>query len=157
MMSDTSGSLKYLIIPFRHNTPGSEALAPAMPPDVYKIASQFMPSRVIGKTTRPSGQNAKHLVPQSVYQWGDKLPAGLAPKLKPSHKTDPYAGMVRFDTSSGTQKSSSYMTFRIMGQWSQGWIVGAKPGLHIARSVRQNIKPVAEKVIWEAAIKDAMS
>lgn len=148
---------KYLIIPFRHNTPGSEAHAPAMAAHIYKQAAGLAPSRIIGKTTRPSGQNPKTHVNQNIYQWGGRLPAGLAPKLKPSHKTDIYAGMHRFDTSSGKQKSSAYVTFRIMGQWSAGWIVPAKPGLHLAKTVANNLKPVAEKVIWQAVITDAMS
>ena len=147
---------KYLIIPFRHNTPGNDAHAPAMPESIYQMAAKLRPSRVIGQLTRPSGQKAGVSVNQNVYLWGGMLPAGLAPKLKPSHKTDPYAGMYRFSTSSGKQKSSSYMTFRVMGQWSSGWIVPAKPGLFLAKKVSDSLRPQAEKVIWQAVIKDAM-
>jgi hypothetical protein len=150
---------RYLIIPMRHNTPGNDATAPSMPMNVYAVAKSLLPSRVIGQGTRPSQQTGAggKSVNKSAYAWGGSLPAGLAPKMKPGHKTDIYAGMKRFTTSSGGQKSSTYLTFRIMGEWSQGWIAPAKPGLYLARGVAEAIQPVAEKVIWQAVIKDAMN
>lgn len=130
----TKGGKKYLVIPFRHNTPGNDAHAASMPDHIYAAAKGLAPSGVSGKSTRTSGTGAT--VPKFLYSWGDRLPAGLAPKLKPHHATDIYAGMTKFNTSSGGGKSSGYMTFRIMheGQTDK-WIVPAKAGLHIARDV----------------------
>ena len=124
---------KYLIIPMRHNTPGNSALAGAMPSDVYAIAKNLSASKVTGMGTRLSATGAT--VPQASYSWGGRLAAGMAPK-NAGHTTDIYAGMVRFDTSSGDQKSSAYLTFRVMTSKQVGkWLIAAKPGKNIARDV----------------------
>ncbi|WP_295455289.1 hypothetical protein [uncultured Thiodictyon sp.] len=134
---------KYLIIPFRHNVPtpaGVGAYARQMPPAIYSLAKALAPSGVTGATTRLSATG--HTVYQDPYHGGGRLPAGLAPKAKPYHVTDLYAGMVRFDQSTGKAKSSAYMTFRTMGEWSHEWIVPAKPGLFLAQKVSERIGPV---------------
>lgn len=140
---------KYLIIPFRHNTPGNTAHAGAMPPDVYAQAKGLGKSSVTGKTKRLSATGAS--VPQNVYKWGGRLPAGLTPKLKPHHATDIHAGMVRFNTSTGKSKSSSYLTFRVMHEGQAGkWIRRAKPGEHLARKLADSAKSRLEQNIAEA-------
>lgn len=148
---------RYLIIPIRHNTPDNTALAPAMPSSVYALAKEMTPSSVTGQTTRVSGTGAwdtntrqRLTVPQSTYKWGERLPAGLAPKLKASHKTDQYAGMVRFKTGTPGANSSAYMTFRVMAEGSPGWIIPAKPGLNLAKGVAEGLQPVANQAIAEA-------
>lgn len=148
---------RYLIIPFRHNTPKATALAPAMPRGVYAQAKRLAPSTIIGDGTRVSGTGAMDVktrqyltVPQQKYAWGGSLPAGLAPKLKPSHAADPYAGMKRFDTTTGKAKSSAYLTFRVMSEHSAGWIVPAKPGLHLARDIAREVNKAVEDGIKEA-------
>jgi hypothetical protein len=60
--------------------------------------------------------------------------AGLT-ELKPQHHSNPTAGMYRFETSSGKQRSSSYITFRTISEGSPGWILPARTALHIARDV----------------------
>lgn len=147
---------RYLIIPFRHNvpTPGGEgAYAPQMPPAIYKLAKALTASRVlppgsVKPATRLSGSG--HVVAQHSYQWGGRLPAGLAPKRAEHHKTDPYDGMVRFDTSVGNKKSSAYYTFRVMGEWSSGWIVPAKPGLKLADKVAGELQESLERNVGQA-------
>lgn len=149
---------RYLIIPFRHNAPGGDAHAPAMPQHVYEQAKALDPSRIVGQTQRLSGTGAfdvksrtRLTVNQNVYRWGQSLPEGLAPKLRQQHKTDPYAGMVRFNTSTpGGKQSSTYLTFRVMHEDSQGWIVPAQPGLNLAKTVSENMQPMAEKAFNEA-------
>lgn len=152
---------KYLVIPFRHNTPGHDAHAPAMPPHIYELASKMKPSRVIGQHLEPNvhgrldASGKTILVQRSKYQWGGRLEAGLASKANPSNKTDRYAGMVRMDTTPGGHKkgaarTSAYLTFRVMGQWSSGWIRPAKPGLYLARGVSQDLQPLAEAALQEA-------
>lgn len=151
---------RYLIIPFRHNNPESKA-GNAMPFDIYAKARQLSASSVIGSTFRLSGTGAYHMrtrtpikVNKSVYHWGDSLPAGLADKLKPHHKTDIYAGMYRFNASSGKETRSSYITFRVMSEDSKGWIVKAKPGLNLAQSVSDRLQPIAEEIISQAVTLD---
>lgn len=145
---------RYLIIPFRHNTPGNTALAAAMPGDVYALAKALSPSRVTGAAVRPSGLKAGLLVPAHVYKWGDRLPAGLTPKLKTAHASDPTAGMVRMDTSIGGKKSSAYLTFRVMHQDSGGWVIPARPGLMLAKKVSDEagagVGGIVERVVAEA-------
>lgn len=152
---------RYLIIPFRHNTPGNTAHASDMTAEVYAAAKDLTPSRVTGRTSRKSGTGAYAITtrkPMRVnarrYAWGDRLPKGMVPKLKPSHKSDPVAGMVRMDTSSGKQRSSAYMTFRVMAEWSNGWIRPAQPGLYIAKAVADSLQRTAEKDFAAAVARD---
>jgi len=174
----TKSGTRYLIIPFRHNTPGNDALAPAMPDGVYSAAKALSPSYVVGSGLRVSGQAnpsllarwskvgasrvargagpAGMLVHQAKYAWGDRLPAGMAPKLKPHHKTDPYAGMVRFDTSAGKAKSSSYLIFRVMSEKSSGWIVGPRPGLYLAKEVADSLQGVLDEAVGQAVTLKAL-
>ena len=89
-----------------------------------------------------------HIVAQNKYEWGERLPEGLMPKMRDHHTTDIYAGMVRFDTSSGKQKSSQYLTFRIMGGWqSNKWIIPQQPALPLAKYTYDTIAPLFESTI----------
>lgn len=156
----TSGKTgkKYLIIPFRHNVPGADAIGQAMPQHIYDQAHALSPSQVTGTGTRPamlrpgkSGVRQMLTVPSHSYKWGGRLPAGLAPKLKESHATDIYASMVRMDTRTpGGGRHSSYMTFRIMVEGSSKWILPPKEGLRIAAKVTEDMRPLAEKAFVEA-------
>lgn len=154
----TKTGKRYLIIPMRHNTPGNTAHAPAMPDHVYAAARDLSHSRITGHGRRLSGTGAHSIKtkrPATVrarkYVWGDRLEAGLAPKLASHHKSDPYAGMVRMKESSG---GSSYMTFRVMMEGSSGWVIPARPGLWIARTVAQSLQRSADQDIPQAVVKD---
>jgi len=37
-----------------------------------------------------------------------------------------------------------------MGQWSDGWIVPAKPGLYLAKGVKDGIQPTFDGIIRQA-------
>ncbi|SMF93920.1 hypothetical protein SAMN02949497_1216 [Methylomagnum ishizawai] len=166
----TKDGRRYLIIPFRHNTPGNDALARPMPQDIYKIVGKkgFGKSLITGVGWRNSGTGALSTqtrrghnqtkgeavrVATRKYVWGDRLPAGLAGKLKPHHATDIYAGMVRMNTSSGKQKSSKYLTFRVMREGVPKWIIPARPGLNIAQGVADRLRPLAEEAFREAVVR----
>lgn len=148
---------RYLIIPFRHNTPGYTAHASDMPQHVYEAAKALKPSKVLGMGTRPSGTGAWDLktkgplqVPQAKYLWGGRLAAGsMGPN--PKGKVDRFAGMYRFDTSIGKKKESTYLTFRVMTETSKGWIVPAQPGLNIAKEVIKQMGPLALEEFKNAA------
>lgn len=147
---------RYLIIPFRHNTPGNVAHASAMPAAVYEIARKMKKSAITGQRLENNVHgrlNAKGFIEQVVrntYSWGGSLPAGLAPKANASNKTDRYAGMVRMQTSVGKKKSSAYMTFRTMMEGSGGWIRPAQPGLFLVQKVSQEIGAIAPQAITYA-------
>lgn len=152
---------RYLVIPFRHNVPGSASSGQSMPANVYAMAKAMEASKVTGHSKRVSGTGAystktksPYLVRQRHYQWGDSLPAGMASKQKPHHATDIYAGMRRFDTKGGSSKQhSTYLTFRVMSEASKGWIVPPQPGLYIARKVADDMQPLAEKAFQQAIKK----
>lgn len=159
----TKKGSRFLVIPFRHNIKN-------MPPELYAQAKALEASKVTGMTQRRSGEitgfgmkpakvqthflsNPKTrgpmMVQQAQYKWGGRIAAGFFGP-NPKGKTDIAAGMVRFDTSSGGQKSSAYMTFRIMSEKSQGWIVPQQPGQYLARKALDKVKPQAEKLFGQA-------
>jgi hypothetical protein len=148
--------MRYLIIPFRHNTPGYDAHAAPMPDHVYEVASQMKQSRITGTRIVANQQGAVKngfpvMIHRNKYKWGDKLPSGLTPKKKDYHATDPYAGMVRMKTNaSGSPTSSAYLTFRVMGEWSSGWIVAPQPGRYLAKGVADSLGPKFDSAIQKA-------
>lgn len=175
----TPDGRRFLIIPFRHNTPGNDAHAAAMPAGVYGLAKAMEGSTVTENGQRPSGQ-VVHLSPKSgmtpaakqtpylsntntrqhmmvgarSYAWGGRL-TGAVMKQAGIGAADRkrYGGMVRFDTSTpGGGKSSSFMTFRVMIESSKGWIVPSQPGRYIAKGVYEEMKPKAEEA-FKAAVK----
>jgi len=167
----TKDGRRFLVIPLRHNVPGSSALAPTMPTDVYQMAKGLSASSVTGSGTRPSGEvtilspkagmrtartqtpylshiksGSHYLVNKSSYAWGERLtPAMLHGQSKAEQQK--YAGMTRFRTSTG---GSSYLTFRIMMEGATGWIVPAQPGQYLAKKVADELAPLAEKAVTEA-------
>jgi hypothetical protein len=149
----TKKGKRYLIIPMRHNTPGSDALAPAMPPSIFAAVSQLAASRVTGMGSRVSGTGAMDpktrqavTVPQRRYSWGDRLVGAVALGGNKNHE-----GMYRFSTTTpGGARSSAYLTFRVMMEGSPGWVVAPRPGLGLARGVAERMQPLAELAFGEA-------
>lgn len=168
---------RFLVIPFRHNTPGNNAHAKAMPTAVHALADTMSKSRVTGAGLRPSGE-VTHLSPHTgmhasgqqtpflsnpktkqhsmtarmTYQWGDRL-SREAMKQAGISAADRkrYAGMVRMDTSTpGGANSSAYLTFRIMMEGQKGWIIPAQPGQFIAKKVVEEMQPKAEAAFVQA-------
>lgn len=158
----SSKGRRYLIIPMRHNTPGNTALARPMPKDVHAQAQRLKSSEITEHGQRPSGTGAWDIntkAPAQVrarkYLWGGRLAAGTAPKLKPAHKSDPYAGMVRFKADDGSGKRySTYMTFRVMVEGSPGWIIPARPGMWIAKAVAESLQRTADVEFGAAVQRD---
>jgi hypothetical protein len=173
----TKDGRRFLVIPFRHNTPGNDALAPAMPTSVYELAKQMAPSSVAGQRVAPAGERTAlspfgmrplkkqvpfasnpvtkqtYMVPRNTYKWGDKLPAMALASPAEGRK---YANMYRFDaTTPGARSYSTYLTFRVMMEGSSGWIVPAQPGQHIAQKVAEEMQPIAEEAFGEALKRSA--
>ena len=167
----TKDGTRFLVIPFRHNVK-------AMPPHVQAAARALTPSAIIGQAKRRAGEltgfaigagmvpfsekrqrrnpfasstatKGQVMVNKNVYNWGAKMVAGsMGPN--PRGKSDRFAGMVRFDTSTAGAPRSSYMTFRIMSEKSNGWVIPAQPGQWIVKTVVEGMQPLAERVIQEA-------
>lgn len=151
----------YRSIPFRHAAPGSrgatgmpmgkpygpmlgEKRARQLGREVYKAAQQLAPT-----TGEPYGPT----------KWGGRLaPGGIdwaqgvrwkgAPKLKPWHSTDIYAGMVRMEktyTQEG-KPQNQYMTFRTISDNVQGkWLRKATPGIHLVDQVAIYVEGIAQE------------
>lgn len=173
----TESGKRFLVIPFRYNTAGHNALAQAVPTGVQSLAASIAPSRITTVGQRPSGQ-VTHLSPKSgmtpsqhqsqylsnpktqgasmvarnQYAWGGRITAAMLKANGASaQEVKRYAGMVRMDTSTpGGAKSSALMTFRVMMEGSPKWIVPAKPGLFLARRVQQELQPKAQAAFQEA-------
>lgn len=143
---------RYLIIPFRHNTPGNTAHAGDMPAAVYAQAKSMTKSSVTrmsfrknqlgvrGFTGARTGQLLQ--VRSRTYKWGDRLNGPDIPKR--------FKGMVRFNTSSGGQNSSSYMTFRVLTEWSTGWVIPAQPGRYIVKTVSEGAQKMLQSEVQSA-------
>lgn len=127
-------SQRYLLIPFKHQTPGHIAHGSDMPTDVYRQAMALTKSTSTLLSMRRSGLNASDvrtrgplMTMRSSYNWGGRLNGPNIPARQ--------RGMVRMETSSGKQTSSKYFSFRVMAESSPGWIVPAKPGRFIVKGV----------------------
>ncbi|MDB5550521.1 MAG: hypothetical protein JWL86_505 [Rhizobium sp.] len=180
----TKDGRRFLVIPFRDNTPGNDAHAPAMPQGVYDHASNLSASKISSTGTRPAGEvthlspkggmrpsiaqtpflshpgtKSAFLVAKRNYDWGGKLTARTLKQVGLSAVDQKrYAGMHRFDaTTPGGSKYSTYVRFRIMIEGSSGWIIPARPGLHIAEAVANGLRGDAEKVFGAAIDADLAS
>lgn len=170
----TTTGKRFLVIPFRHGTPGAKS---AMPSPVYGLAAAMVPSRVVKTGQRPSGQ-VTHLSPKTgmrpaaqqsayltnlstksanmvgsrEYSWGSRITKSQIKALGMDAATaKKFAGMVKMDTSTpGGAKSSQYLTFRVMMEGSPGWKVPAKQGLFIAKKVTDNMRPKANAAFAQA-------
>lgn len=178
----TTQGKRFLVIPFRHNTPGNDAHAPSMPQAIYDMAKGMESSTVTsswrkrraGEVTQlsprtgmrpaPAHQQTPFLsrvdtkaaatVAKRTYAWGGAMSNGAMKQagIDPATRRR-YAGMVKMDTSTpGGAKSSAYLTFRIMLEGSKGWIVPSQPGQYIAQKVADEMQPKATEV-FQAAIK----
>ena len=156
---------RYLIIPFRWGTPGTQGFGKnVMTPQVHQgwLKGDYGgSSRIVRVGQRISGSG--HTVPQRIYAWGGRLGQGELSKLGigtefhgKKYRTHPMAGMVQMRNASQQrgQKHTSYMTFRVMSEGSPGWKVPAIPGKWPARTVSEQIRPIAEKVLRDAAERD---
>lgn len=140
---------RYLIIPFRHSTPGNNALGQAMPTTIYAQAKTLAKSTVTGQISMRAGiqysnirTKGQQMIMRNTYKWGGRLDGPDIGKR--------FKGMVRFNTSSGDQKSSSFLTFRVMGEWSNGWIVPAQPGRYIVKSVSEQAQQMLRSEVQDA-------
>lgn len=161
----TKDGRRYLIIPFRWNNPDS-VLGNAMPKEVHDWwqGPGRNPSAIIGTYRRPSGTGAydRHTrqlitVPGRHYTWGSRLGKGDLAALGVSDAAAKrMAGMVNFrkPDARGGAAHSKYMTFRVMVEGSKGWIAPPTEGKWPARTVAQQLQPVAEEAFKRAIEED---
>jgi hypothetical protein len=161
----TKDGRRYLIIPFRWSTPGAVSVGPSnvMPKEVYnwwRGVPAGGDSRVTGSYRRISGTGALDIktrapitVPGWRYKWGTRAShddlAALGLNDKQAKRM---AGMVRFRTTKGYGAGSfgKYITFRMMVEGSKGWIAKAQPGRYPAKTVADELRPLAEVAFTKA-------
>jgi hypothetical protein len=157
---------RYLIIPFRHdrfNTPK------AVLDWWVKQSPRPATSHVTGTYRRVSGTGAYDIgtrklitVPGWRYAWGDRLGKSHLDTLGVGERdAKRLAGMVRFANPGGKMgggapkgSHSSLITFRVMVEGSKGWISPAQPGKHPARTVADQLRPIAEREFQTAVEAD---
>jgi len=157
---------RYLIIPFRHGTPSAgsheggkgtqRATLQTMPKSIHEMAKNLSISRQTGASLRTNPATGRPVI-RHTYQWGGRLKAqdlsaaGLSGLNKKTNwKSSPYANMVKM----GGEGQTTYMTFRIMHEDSKGWIHPGTPPRKIAEKTWNEMKPVVQIVIGDAAEKD---
>ncbi len=136
----------YRAIPFRHATPGTTgAVGPAMGSaygghdavaDAKKLGREvYKAAKKLEATRSASGQKVAY---------GGRLPAGLAPKLRPHHATDIYAGMIKSQKTYEKATQSQYTTFRTISTANKvGWIRPATQGRFFAKEVANFVQKIA--------------
>lgn len=131
---------RYNTVPFRHGTPGVTGR------NMPEMGSQFrhvMKAQDAARLGKRVHDAAKKLKP------GQRLPAGMAPKLRSHHVTDIFASMVR---QQGPARSTQYMTWRRVSDKSdpRSWIHPGIVGRHLFRDAGQYAQTVASKIFAEA-------
>ena len=143
----------YRAIPFRHSIPRAGG---AVGQPMGRLYNQAAYGEDVVKKFKKLGRDvygaAKELTPTtgdpySKVNYGGRLPEGMAPKLKPHHATDIYAGMIREEKTYVKATQSQYTTFRTISTGSPGWIRPATTGRHYAQKVSAYVAKMAPKAL----------
>ena len=138
----------YRAVPFSHAGPtstgaGGQPLGrPYSDHDAVEDAQKLgrMIQRRLRKLTPTTSE------PGAGTQWGGRLPAGLAPKLREYHATDIYAGAVRQQKRYRTATQSTAVSFRTIAVDATGRPVGKSPWIRPATQGREFVRQVNEYV-----------
>lgn len=160
----THDGRRYLIIPFRWNHPNS-VMGQNMPEPVWNWWKDGRDaSAIAGTYKRVSGTGAwdiKTKAPMTVpgwrYKWGTRLTKGDLEGLGiQGRSADRLAGMVNFrkPNTQGGSSHSQFITFRTMMEGSKGWVTKPTEGKWPARTVAENLRPVAEQAFRRAMEED---
>jgi hypothetical protein len=161
----TKDGRKYLIIPFRWGTTDTSTFGGNVIPDSLhkamtqkeringKMVQKFRPSYVTGVRFEPSVQDGGGPdVRRSVYDWGNRVTKSMLTGTKNASRM---MGMVNMREKGGTgNKSSQYLTFRIMMEGSDGWIAPARQGKWPAKHTEQSLSETMPDAIQRAANED---
>lgn len=177
---------KYLVIPFNHGNPNA-VTKNAMPDDIYKQAKTLNQSVVTGRFMEGIQQGAKtfreaqilrahnpNKVERNKYMWGGRLTDNTPRSI--------YDGMVRFnsdvqsvratytkETSIGkftinktvTQKTgntySTYFTFRVMSEISEGWQNRGMRPMNILKETKERVEAPVKNLIAQGIKADLLA
>lgn len=136
----------YRVIPFRHQTPdsigqgGGAPMGTAYQGMLGTSAAAELGKKIYAEAAKLSATKGK---PGKATSWGDRLPAGLAPKLKSSHSTDIYSGMVRSSKKYKGEEQSTYTTFRVISDGvPDKWHHPGIPAANLADEVEKYIDKI---------------
>ena len=154
---------RYLIIPFRHDNPGS-VMGNPMPQSVHQWWQQEgrAASRITGTYDRISGAEGHDIrtrqrvtVPGWRYQWGSRLSKKTLQGMGlDDRQVRRMAGMVNFREQGGGARHSQFITFRVMSEDSPGWQAPAVAGYWPARTTADTLRPIAEEAFAQAVAAD---
>lgn len=156
------------VVPFRHGTPGTSGRNFPEMGSAYQKRFVLRPggdSGVTGHLTREAakklgrkihekaqelGATTKH--PEGETEWGDRLKPGLAPVLRPHHKTDIYAGMVRKERTYKKATQPTYVTFRTVSDNSdpQAFVHPGIEARHLFDEAATYVQRLAAELIDDA-------
>jgi hypothetical protein len=160
---------RYNTVPFRHGTPGvTGANFPEMGSAyatsfrVNKLSLEQVGSLTreeasrLGKKIHSAAMELKPTIshPKTGTKWGGRLDAGTggAGLLRPHHKTDIYAGMVREQKTYRKATQSKYSTFRRVSDKSDAsaWIHPGIEGVHLFEAGAEYIDKAARFLFGKA-------
>lgn len=139
---------RYNTVPFRHGTPGTTGRHFVPMGATHERAMIFsqgggyelrgtldqVGARMLGEKVHEAAKKLAATTghPEGGTQWGERLPAGMAEKLRTHHKTDVFAGMVRVEHTYRAAVQNQYKTFRRVSEASdpRAWV---HPGIEPRR------------------------
>lgn len=135
----------YRAIPFRHATPGTTGAVGAAMGTQYEGHEAVADAKALGKKIYRRAKKLEGTTsePFGKTSYGGRLPAGLAPKLRPHHQTDIYAGMIRERKTYAKSTQSQYMTFRTISTGSPGWLRPKTTGRFFSLKVSEYVQKLA--------------
>ena len=135
-------------IPFSHQGPTGQGATGAPLGSAHHEQLGSAASLALGKRIQASASRLKPTLegPNRTMQYGGRLKAGLAPKLRPHHTTSIYTGMVRVGKDYANEKTGrvtrqySLRTWRMIStNVMRGWMRRATPGIHLLEEVRAHM------------------
>lgn len=149
----TAKGKRYLIIPFRHKTPGT--LGVTMPQEAYNwwLRPERRSSVITGHYVERSIQDGTP-VTRNTYLWGDRLTQNdvMGLGLDPANEGRRLVGMVRFQNNE--DQGGRHITFRVLSEGSKGWIQPARPGQWPARTTYEFIQTHYQEIMRIALEED---
>lgn len=158
----TKDGKRYLIIPFFHDRHSG------MPDDVKDFFAGKKTTHITGTFRRQSGTGAYDIktrklitVPGWRYAWGDRLgKRDLAQMGIHGLRARRLEGIYKFQNPGGAAgggapkgSHTQYISFRKMVEGSKGWIAKAQPGKYPARTVANEVRPLAVE-LFRAALEE---
>jgi len=154
----------YLVIPFRHGTPGSVTFgSDVMPEEVHQVVKsrEFGASRRLPRIYFSPNIHGRPAT-RYTYKWGSRYSAGENQLMHiPEGKnwaSGKYEGMVKMERP-GSTRHMEYMTFRTASAESRlrdpnAWVLPAVTGKYVAETALNQMAPFIEESLMEGLRKD---